>query len=238
MWEDKKMDTANTTFLDIECELTKLFLKYGSDKGYLKNNTKSLGGWTNHNYSLLYNLLFNHCRNNIQNVFELGLGTNNPNVLSNMSINGKPGASLRAWRDYFPNANIYGGDIDETVLFEEERIKTYKVDQLDEKSIKKMWNNIGDVEFDFILDDGAHTYEATTNFFSNSFHKLRKNGLYIIEDITKNKKPIENEQREYLTSLMNYLKHFKPTLFELKNSKIEQFNKYHDNNVIIIKKYA
>ena len=33
-----------------------------------------------------------------------------------MSINGKPGASLRAWRDYFVNSVVYGADIDKNIL--------------------------------------------------------------------------------------------------------------------------
>ena len=42
-----------------------------------------------------------------------------------MNINGKPGASLRAWRDYFENALIYGADIDKNILFKENRINTF-----------------------------------------------------------------------------------------------------------------
>ena len=58
-----------------------------------------------------------------------------------MSSNGKPGASLRVWRDYFYNAEIYGADIDKT-NFSEKRIKTFFVDQLDKKEIKKCGNQL------------------------------------------------------------------------------------------------
>ena len=37
--------------------------------------------------------------------------------------NYKQGASLRSWQEYFPNAMIYGGDIQEDTQFEENRIK-------------------------------------------------------------------------------------------------------------------
>ena len=67
------------------------------------------------------------------------IGTNDLNIKSNMTENAKPGASLRVWRDYFVNANIFGGDIDEKVLFEEDRIRTFFVDQLNDSSIKLMW---------------------------------------------------------------------------------------------------
>lgn len=36
----------------------------------------------------------------------------------------RPGASLRVWRDFFPNAVIYGWDIDPSAMvYDEERIK-------------------------------------------------------------------------------------------------------------------
>ena len=73
-----------------------------------------------------------------------------------MGTYGKPGASLRMWRDYFYNANIYGADIDKGILFNEDRINTYFVDQLDSETIKSMWNNIGLKDFDIIIDDGLH----------------------------------------------------------------------------------
>ena len=59
-------------------------------------------------------------RLNNLNIFEVGLGTNNVDVPSNMGKDGKPGASLRAWRDYFPNA-----DIDTRILFKEDKIQTF-----------------------------------------------------------------------------------------------------------------
>ena len=40
-----------------------------------------------------------------------------------------PGSSLRALRDYFPNANIFGADIDKNIVNDQNRIKTFYVDQ-------------------------------------------------------------------------------------------------------------
>lgn len=91
-----------------------------------------------------------------------------------MTENGIPGASLRVWRDYFFNANIYGADIDKDILFKEEKIKTFYVDQLDTKSIKQMWANIGVENFDIIIEDGLHEPEANLNFFLILFLNLKK----------------------------------------------------------------
>jgi hypothetical protein len=170
---------------NINNDLTNLCVKYGSDKGSFNDYEITPFGWKYHKYTDVYNMLFNHSREYFKNVFEVGLGTNNPNIKSNMTVNGKPGASLRMWRDYFKNAQIFGADIDKNILFEENRVKTFYVDQLDPKSIEQMWSQI-DVEFDVILDDGLHTAEANLCFFKNSFHKLKDSGIYIIEDIVLN----------------------------------------------------
>lgn len=148
---------------------------YGSDKGL-----------SQHNYTKLYSSLLEHLIGKPDvNIFELGIGTNNPDIPSSMGINGVPGASLRGWRDWFKSANIYGADIDKNILFTEDRIKTYYVDQRDAGNIRDMWKNIGhDVQFDVIIDDGLHEFSANDIFLKNSIHKLKPGGIYIIEDIT------------------------------------------------------
>ena len=75
-------------------KLTELMNLYGSDKGG-KNN--------HHNYSDFYSEIFFHKRKEIKTLLEIGIGTNNTNLDSNMGNEGVPSASLRAWRDYFEN---------------------------------------------------------------------------------------------------------------------------------------
>ena len=48
----------------------------------------------------------------------------------NMFDGSRPGAYLDAFRNYLPNSQICGADIDEGVLFTETRITTHVVDQL------------------------------------------------------------------------------------------------------------
>ena len=87
------------------------------------------------------------------------------------------------WRDYFKNAKIFGADVDKDCLFNEDRIKTFYVDQSDKDSVVNMWKQINENEFDILIDDGCHRFEETIVFFENSINKLREGGIYIIEDI-------------------------------------------------------
>ena len=80
--------------------LTLLCDKYGSDKGEIDKAKRDFP-WDAHTYTDYYSSLFSHCRTSIKKVFECGIGTTNLNYKNNMDINGKPGASLRMWRDYF-----------------------------------------------------------------------------------------------------------------------------------------
>tara|TARA_B110000503_G_scaffold96926_1_gene145654 strand:+ start:76 stop:777 length:702 start_codon:yes stop_codon:yes gene_type:complete len=155
-------------------QLTDLMNLFGSDKGGRNNH---------HNFASYYSEIFFHKRNDIKNFLEIGLGTNDTSVLSNMGSNGIPLASLRAWRDYFKNANIYGADIDKNILKNEDRIETFYVDQTDPITIKEMFKNIGEKKFDIILEDGLHEYNANICFFENAIEYLDPNGTYIIEDV-------------------------------------------------------
>ena len=193
--------------------LIDLFHKYGTDKGELNENS--------HFYGFYYNEIFKNKKSEIKLIFECGIGTTDTNIHSNMGENGSPGASLRSYRDYFENAQIYGADIDKKILFLSERISTHHVDQLDTKSIKKMWNDINLDGFDLIIDDGMHDLNANYNFFINSFSKLKKNGLYIIEDV----------HTAYLIDIVKKLEKFKPKIIcsKIKNNI--------DDYLIIIKKF-
>jgi len=210
-------------FNNIKNDLSMLCEKHGSDKGYINFEKDTPYGWKAHTYTNVYYNLFNHCKNEIKLIFECGIGTNNPNINSNMTSRGKPGASLRVWRDYFTNSLIYGADIDKNILFEEDRIKTFYVDQLNEFSIKEMWQNINKSNFDIILDDGLHTLEAGITMFLNSFDKLRKNGIYIIEDV----------DFMYIEKLADILSKYNPEIIMLNDNNTKHLN----NNLILIRKY-
>ena len=84
-----------------------------------------------------------------------------------------------------------------------------------------MWEGINKNNFDIIIDDGLHTLDAGIVFFENSFEKLRKDGVYIIEDV----------KYSYFNLLMNYLKKYNPKGASLTSKKNVTWS-----NLIMIKK--
>ena len=201
----------------INQELKKLMDSYGSDKGGINNH---------HNFAQYYSKIFHSKKNQIKNFLEIGLGTNNIKVPSNMGENGKPLASLRAWRYYFKNANIYGADIDKNILFAENRIETFFLDQADKNSVNKMWSDLNKKNFDLIVDDGLHTYEAAIILFENSIEMLSENGIYIIEDAQD--KDLLKFKRYFDEKLSNY----NYNILVLKKARNAKSN----NNLIEIRK--
>ena len=164
----KKLQEAN--------KLKNLFNKHGSDKSSV------------HDYHYIYSSIFKN-PTKIKNILEVGIGTNDISMLSNMGGTSRPGASLRTFRDYFKKSMVYGADIDKKILFKDTRIVTRYVDQTDPKSISKLFKYFG-CKFDLIIDDGLHSHITNLNLIINSMKFLKKNGCLVIEDISLSSRAI------------------------------------------------
>jgi hypothetical protein len=143
---------------------------YGSDKA------------NDHNYHHLYGALLSRAKD-VRNIFEIGLGTNNIDVAANMGPKGRPGASLRAFRDLCPNAKIYGADIDTRVLFTEEHIETFYLDQTDPATFDSVRQKLP-ADFDLVIDDGLHAVNANIESLRFGLLTVKAGGWVVIEDIS------------------------------------------------------
>ena len=157
-----------------ETKLTQLFKEYSSDKAR-----------KNHRFDVPYKLVLDEAINRFPcvNLLEIGLGTNNPGIVSTMGVGGSPGASLRAFRDYIPNGNIYGADVDKRVLFKEDRIATEYVDQLDMRTFEHMYARFHQPEVHIFIDDGLHSLPSSLNSFIWAMQVVQSEGYIIIEDL-------------------------------------------------------
>jgi len=134
--------------------LHELGLKYHTDKAYC------------HYYTYLYEKYFDK-PNEVFRVLEIGIAK---------------GASLYMWRDFFPNALIYGYDISERNVDKGNSIITYKGRQESKEDLTEFIKEHGG-GFDIIIDDGSHQCYHQQITFKYLFAHLRRNGWYVIEDL-------------------------------------------------------
>ncbi len=152
---------------DIQKKLNELFNLHQSDKNL-------------HGYDKIYSNIFQGLTTS-PTILEIGIGSTNANIASNMGKKGTPGASLRAFSSFFPNSEIYGADIDKDILFQEKNISTFYIDQ---NQLDTYDNQVIDnKKFDLIIDDGLHMQSANLNTLIFALKRLNKNGVLLIEDI-------------------------------------------------------
>ena len=135
--------------------LTKLAIKYGTDK------------WGKHHYTPVYHDLFKDKRESVKKVLEIGVGE---------------GAGLRMWRDFFPNAMIYGAEIEPTRVFKEDRIEVIRCDQTSPDDLRDLLDVTGE-DIDLVVDDGSHKPVDQVFTFSLIAPFLKTKFIYVIEDV-------------------------------------------------------
>jgi hypothetical protein len=134
---------------------------------------------TTHSYLGLYDDLLKDRRESARNVLEVGIG----------DFGEKNGGSIKLWKDYFPNATVYGLDIlpidrvmDE--LLEDPRVVLLTgVNAYDQRIVKEEFINKRNVKFDFLIDDGSHHLGDMKTFIKHYLPLMADDGIMIIEDV-------------------------------------------------------
>jgi hypothetical protein len=151
-----------------ESLLQKIGKKYNTDK-----TTHIYRGVS---YLDLYDKHFFNMRHKVKRFVEIG-------VLN--------GSSLLMWRDYFPNAEIIGIDINPACIqYESERIKIFIGDQNNDEFLKMLVENLGDI--DILLDDGSHITNHQIKTFNYLYPKITNEGFYMIEDLRNSYEEVLN----------------------------------------------
>jgi hypothetical protein len=143
----------------------------------LIDNTKTDKN-TSHSYIQAYEELFYIKKNDINNILEIGIGEPKENKDN--------GGSIKLWHDYFLNSNVYGLDIHHISNINEnivnkDRIKLFT--SVNAYSNSFIEENLKDIKFDILIDDGPHTLDSMIFFLKNYLPLLNKEGILVIEDI-------------------------------------------------------
>ena len=170
-------------------DLEKLGIKYETDK---------IG---KHHYLPVYYDLFKDRQNEIKKVLEIGIGE---------------GASLRMWNDFFPNAMIYGADIEPERYIKERDYPRIEIIDCDQSSKESLEFLIGETnsDIDLLIDDGSHKPEDQLFTCLIMMEMLEENIVYVIEDVVD-----EN--------IMSYLTKY--------DSQLIRVGKRYDDQLIIVR---
>ena len=143
-----------------------LFDKYGSDRN------------SRHSYAGIYNSLINKFKK--IRIIEIGLGSINDYPYAGLN----PGGSIRAFREYLPEAKIYGLDIDSDSVAKISEVG-FVMDQTNSQSIETAISKLIEIEscFEIIIDDGFHDPHANIRTYLSFYNLLAAEGFYIIEDV-------------------------------------------------------
>ncbi len=121
---------------------------------------------TEHSYGDFYASLFSkYNREGKLNILELGI---------------QRGGSLFAWREFFPNANIWGVDI------VDDRLDKYKFSNsivFIKDDLKNAIHQFKDIKFDIIIDDSDHNENTMAWIGMNYFPLLNQKGTLVFEDV-------------------------------------------------------
>lgn len=121
-----------------------------------------------HNYHPHYWRHFRDIRLAVRKVVEIGVFQEN---------------SLRLWEEFFPNAEIFGLDIDpRCAAFAGGRRRVFIGDQGDPEFLGRFIEETGG-DFDVVIDDGAHTEGAIMTSLRYLLPTMQPHGLYAIEDL-------------------------------------------------------
>lgn len=134
-------------------------------ENYKESSLFSGGGdkGTIHHYIESYDKLFTPMRDREINVLEIGINR---------------GESLAMWREYFPNAKIYGIDI--KLPNPIDGVTMLECSQIDKQKLSELFK---DINFDIVVDDGSHKIQHQLLSINYLWSKMNRDGLYIIEDI-------------------------------------------------------
>lgn len=126
-----------------------------------------------HDYTPVYHSLLQARRDQSLRMLEIGVG--------GYGDADRGGESLEVWRDYFPQAQITGIDIQRKIMDLGPRVAILQGSQVDADFLHQVEAARG--PFNIILDDGSHRNEHVVETFGLLFEGLVPGGIYIAEDV-------------------------------------------------------
>jgi len=193
-------------------DLCELGIKYPTDK--CPYNTVS---WHKHPYTAVYNILFSNIRYNKLNIAELGVLDSN---------------SMQCWREYFPNAKLFGFDWDQNCIEKGRNLNLYdtKYNFIDVRNRESLNKALSEYEkFDIIFEDTSHVFEDQINLCKIAHKYLNPGGILVIEDIFRYKK-----EEDYVKELTGVSKYYSLITFILTEHELRFSEGWNNDKLLVL----
>ena len=92
------------------------------------------------------------------------------------------GESIKMWDEYFIDSKVYGIDITDQYIKDLIEENKYNI-IIGNACSNKILEQLNGLTFDVIIDDGSHLINDQINSFNILKHRMKPNGIYIIEDV-------------------------------------------------------
>jgi predicted O-methyltransferase YrrM len=213
------MSTLKINYINNSSELCEIGKKYDTDKSSQRINVTDIRHC--HPYTLFYDGIFKNKKDEPLKIAELGI---------------LHGASILMWKEYFPNAEIYGFDYDSNLInnfkqrFNNDRVTLSNIDVTNKHSIVTAFSKLN-ILFDIIIEDTTHKFEDQIKVIENTYQYLKPGGILIIEDIFKS-----YNENAYIHRLTPILKEFQDYYFiELDHNNRNSTGWNNDKLFVLIK---
>jgi hypothetical protein len=199
-------------------DLCELGSKYPTDKSpyATENYNTPNGSGHRHPYTSVYNFIFSTLRYQKIKLAEIG-------ILDNMS--------MTCWREYFPNAELFGFEFNQKYIesAEKSNLPNTTYDYINVRDVNSIINCLEKHgKFDIIIDDSTHVFEDQIRFCNIAYKHLNEGGILIIEDIFRSK-----SEEKYEEGLKEISKYFSTMTFVLTEHEL-LYSPGWDNDKLLI----
>jgi trans-aconitate methyltransferase len=173
-----------------------------------------------HAYTAVYDLLFSTLRHQPIHIAELGILCN---------------ASMKLWRQYFPNATLHGFDNDQGHITQalSDNLPNTHYSQINVKDPHSITQALKDHQFDILIDDTTHEFADQINIIKHAHANVKPHGLLIIEDIFRAE--IEGRYINVLQA-MGLDQHFHTAKFITTNHELDKTEGMNNSKLLVLVK--
>jgi predicted O-methyltransferase YrrM len=216
----KKINKLLIESTDSKTDLCELGIKYPTDKSPYNNEnktTRTIGLRHRHPYTAVYDLIFSPLRYKNIKILEIG-------ILESLSI--------KCWREYFPNAELFGFEFDNNFLElgKSLNLKNTTYEYIDVKVSESIENTLSrHGKYDIIIEDSTHKFEDQIRVCKVAHKYLNTGGILVVEDVFRS-----TDEDEYLKSLEDIIEYYSTATFVVTEHELRHSPGWDNDKLLIL----